>query len=387
MARADLVDLLADGKTYFWALRHAYGQDGDGESAALAEAGIDGATLAALRYLEPSIARFPHPVAARADHRYLEVPIPPDMHVYLAPILTEHGVEVGTELFPIHTVWTFAHDEIQYCTGGQTPIDAVLPHGAAESKHFGTGDVMAIPGGTRLTFHSSEDGGRRGHAHIYLLNLSDDARTFYEAVPQLRLLQLGLLEAPDGLPPLHDIAERIEVMDWDELVSPRPGRSEQQPSWLRNGWEAREATRALDYAEGGKSLVISAPDREPEEYLPWGDGEQSCWVNPLVAEASAAITDCRFPAGYFRSQAWTEVWTVLRGQARVTQTLAPLHAESAQAELSSGSTLVVPGGARLTVEDASEDLVIRRLAASCAHNGHWAMMEAKLVADGVAAQL
>jgi hypothetical protein len=383
----DLTQLLAEGKTYYWALRHALqeqrvpGGNGDG----LREAGIDLPTLAALKQLEPSIARFPHPVAKRADHQYLEVPIPPDMTVYLAPLVTERGVEVGTELFPMLTRWTFAHNEIQYCLGGQTPIDAILPHNARQSKHFGVGDVMAIPGGTRLTFHSSEDG-RAGHAHIYLVNLSGgEPRTFYDVVPFLRLQQFGLVDAPDGPepPPLHDVRERIEVLDWAELLSPRAGRSHELPSWLCNGWERREATRALDYQEGGRSLVITAPDREPADYLPWGEGESACWVNPLVAEPSAAVTDCRLPAGYFRSQAATEVWTVLRGSAHVHQTLAPLHVEESDEEVEGGSVLVVPGGSRLTVRDASEDLVVRRLAQSCAHNGHWAMMEAKLLQDGV----
>ena len=40
--------------------------------------------------------------------------------------------------------------------------------------------------------------------------------------------------------------------------------------------------------------------------------------------------------------------------------------------------------AGLAIGAMLEFLVIRRLASTCAHNGHWAMMEAKLVADGVA---
>ena len=39
-----------------------------------------------------------------------------------------------------------------------------------------------------------------------------------------------------------------------------------------------------------------------------------CWVNPIVAEHTCAVTDCRFPAGYFRSVPFKELWTVLRGR-------------------------------------------------------------------------
>ena len=46
--------------------------------------------------------------------------------------------------------------------------------------------------------------------------------------------------------------------------------------------------------------------------------------------------------------------------------------------------VVIPGGSRVELHDVESGLVVRRLAGSCAHNGHWAMMERKLVADGVA---
>lgn len=385
--RADLAALLAQGRSYFWVLRHAYGEPEDRD--VLRAAGLNATAALALKELEPAIARFPHPAAHRADHRYLQVPIPPDMMVYLAPVLTERGVEVGTELFPERTDWTFAHDEIQYCTGGTTPMEAVLPHGAVERKTFGVGDVMAIPAGTRCIFDSTEAGGRSGHAHIYLVLLAEGLpRTFYDAVPFLRLQQRGLLDLPGDAPPLHDLdGSRIDVMDWAELVAPRDGGAWQAPTWLRNGWAQREATRALDYREGSKSLVITAPDRAPENYFAWGEGAARCRVNPLVAEAGAAITDCVFPAGYHRSQPFTEVWTVLRGAARVRQSIPPLHAEEHVADVAGGTTLVVPGGARVFVDDASEDLVVRRLAQSCAHNGHWALMERKLELDGVPADL
>jgi hypothetical protein len=314
------------------------------------------------------------------------VPIPPDGHVYLSPIITELGVEVGTELFPGPTSWTFAHRETQYCTGGHTEIAAVLAHNATETKHIGVGDITAIPAGTRIDFRRSEH--PHEHAHIYLLNLpGGEPQTYYDAVSVLRLQQLGIVPSAAEPPPLHDVLPRIEVLDWSELVSPRPGRSSQLPTWLRNGWDRREETRAIDYHEGTRSLVVSSPDREPADYLPWGEGDARCWVNPIIAEHTCAVTDCRFPAGYFRVHPATELWTVLRGAASVRQTLPPLHIETQTAELSSGMVLVAPGGSRLFVDDASDDLVVRRLAASSACNGHWAMMEAKLVADGVASEM
>ena len=246
---------------------------------------------------------------------------------------------------------------------------------------------MAIPAGTRIVYDSSEAGGRRGHAHIYLVNLTDGLpRTYYDAVPFLRLQQFGHLEG--DAPPLIDLdGGRIEVMDWSTLIEPRDGGARQLPSWLRNGWAQREATRALDYSEGTKSLVISSPDRVPGEYLPWGEDRARCWVSPIVAEPCAAVTDCRFPAGYHRSHPATEIWTILRGEAEIRQTLPPLHTEEHAATLVSGMAVVVPGGGRVFVDDASDDLVVRRLTSSCAHNGHWAMMEARLIADGVASEL
>ena len=208
---------------------------------------------------------------------------------------------------------------------------------------------------------------------------------FYDALPRMRLAYRGLSGGSHTEAfTLAELGRRIEVLDWSELVSPRPGGGRDLPTWLRNGWDAREWTRALDYAEGTKSLVIAAPDREPDAYLDWGRGAEACRINPVVSEAEAAITDCVFPSGWTASPTWTELWTVLRGSAVVRQTLAPLHAAATETQIASGVTLVVPGGARVTVEDASDDLVVRRLAGSCAHNGHWAMMEAKLVADGVA---
>jgi len=390
MTRTELMSLLADGHTYLWALRRAYvgEQEVEAARAELAALGIDVAALAALRELEASAARFAHPSASRPSHEYLDVPIPPDGRVFLSPVLTERGVEVGTEVFPAATSWTFAHREIQYCTGGVTDLEALLPHGATERARFGAGDVMAIPAGTRIAFTPAAGASAFEHSHVYLLNLPQgEPQTFYDIAPLLRLQQRGIVAAAHELPPPLDLRERVEVRDWSALASARPGASNPLPTWLRNGWAARDATRALDYHEGTRSLMLAAPDREPDAYLPWGEGESRCWVNPLIAEHSAAITDCRFPAGYFRSQPATELWTILRGAARIRQTMPPLHADTHVAELAAGAVLVVPGGARVFVDDAEPDLVVRRLASSSAANGHWAMMERKLLDDGVPAQL
>jgi hypothetical protein len=379
----DITKLLTEGKTYFWALRQVY-EDPAAARATLAAAGIDIPTLLALKQLEPSIARFPAPVSARPDPRYLEVPLPPSGNVFFSSLVTEHGVEMGLEIFPEKVSWSFAHRETQIVTGGDTPLDILLVDGSTERKVARPGDISAIPAGTRITFNSSEEGGRFAHAHIFLLNLSNgENRTFYDVVSFLKLQQLDILGSSEGLPPLHEVHHRTEITDWSQLVSPRPGRSVQQPTWLRNGWKNREATRALDYYEGTKSAVVNSPDREPADYLEWGVDVTRCRVNPIIAEHTIAITDCVFPAGYHRSQPGTELWTVLRGQARLSLTMPPLHNETVTRDVSSGTVVVVPGGSRLTVEDASDDLVVRRAAESCAVNGHWRMMEAKLEADGI----
>ena len=348
-----LIKLLADGKTYFWAIRRAQLEDGT----PLSELGIDDDTLKALRALEHGVARFPHPTVKRADHIYFPLALPPDITVYFAPMINEHSIETGTELFPQRITWQFPHTEIQYCTGGQTPMDAQLVHGAAESKVVRTGDVMLIPDNATLTYHSSEENGY-GHAHIFAMNHSNRPNNFYDGLPRMKLAYRGMAAGtfPEPLQ-LDQLAQRIEVTDWSQLVSPRAQRSEQLPTWLRNGWAAR------DVDDGVKA---------------------ACRVNPIIAEAEAAITDCVFPSGWAWAPSRTELWTVLRGSAAVWQSLGPIHQETSEAAVSAGSSIVVPGGGRVEVREASDDLVIRRLASTCAHNGHWAMMEAKLVADGVA---
>ena len=75
--------------------------------------------------------------------------------------------------------------------------------------------------------------------------------------------------------------------------------------------------RALDYAEGTKRVVLSSPDRGPSDFIEWGEGVRKCFVNPLIAEHTAAVTDCRFPAGYKRLHVDQELWTVLKGQAKI----------------------------------------------------------------------
>lgn len=379
-----LIELLAQGKDYYWALRQAH--EGSGS---LRDHGIDDDTLAALRALEPGVARFPRATAKQADHEYFPLVIPPSINVFFAPLLTEYEIESGTELFPEKLTWTFAHDEIQYCTGGDTLMEARFPHGGYDSKHLRVGDVMLIPENTELTYHSSEEGDRFGHAHIFLMNLSRKPRSYYDIVPTLRLRAHGMAGgqpqiAPVGLDGPGGIGHRIEVTDWAQLVEPRPNGARTLPSWLRNGWANRELTRALDYSEGTKALVIAGPDRTPDDYLEWESGGTRCRVNPLIAEPNGAITDCVFPDGWRGSSCHTELWTVLRGSMTVSQTLAPLHAEAAEAHVTANSQIIVPGGARVQLGDVSSDLVVRRLAGTCAHNGHWAMMERKLEADGLA---
>jgi len=392
----DLVRLLADGKTYLWALRQSQQELSPDEREALRaefdEAGIDLAALAALRQLEYPIARFTYPAARRVDHReYLYFPIPAfDIELYFNEVITEHGVELGTELFPGRIEWTFGHREIQYCTGGDTTWTFVNPDGSESVRRIRVGDVGAYPAGTQWICDSSEEGGRFGHAHIFLLNLGEsEGQIYYDAPGLLRLQALGILDVPEGAPAPEfvDISERIEVTDWRELVQVCPEGQRDLPTWLRNGWAAREATRALDYAEGTRTIVMSSPDRPPEDYLEWGSGRHRCYVNPLIAEHTAGITDCRFPAGYSRALPKRELWCVLSGQATVRQSIPIFHSEWVEYELSPGWAMAVSGAAHVHVTDATDDFVVRRMAESGADNGHALMMERKLEADGVPANL
>ncbi|MFH0813716.1 MAG: cupin domain-containing protein, partial [Pseudomonadota bacterium] len=333
---ANLLKLLSEGKTYLWALRHAQTKDLTPEKIkeikdALAADSIDLTTLIALRQLENSIARFPYPSVQHAHHKeYYFFPIPAfNIEIFFKTMICEQGVEVGMELFPSYVDWQFSHNEIQYCISGDTIVDMVLPNNKEMSRLVRVGDVVAVPVGTNFMTHSSEEGGRFGHAHIFLTNVGDKkSEIFYDVGGLLRLQSLGMVEpAPPGAVPFSDITDRIQVKDWSELLSVDKDRERDLPSWLRNGWKGREETRALDYAEGTKTVVISSPDREPKDFIEWGKGKCRCFVNPLIAEQTAAITDCRFPAGYKRLHPHKEIWVVLKGQGKIKQSIPPLHSE------------------------------------------------------------
>lgn len=385
----DLLSLLGQGRTYLWALRHA--REPGLTSARRAEIGellsdlrIDSTALAALRELEHPMARYPHASHARPRHdEYHRLDLA-DFHVYANGALCERGIEAGIELFPVKIDWSFCHTEVQYCTGGDTPMEVTLPSNRTESKRLRVGDVMVIPKGAHMVYRSSEDGERFGHAHIFLMNLGGMlGETFYDVFHLLRLRTLELIDDGDDPVPFHDIAERIEVKQWSELLEIDHGAESDRPTWLRNGWRYREQTRLLDYHEGTDSLVIAAPTRTQPDYLPWGEGEKRCYVNPIVAEAESAICDTHFPAGYRRMLQESEVWAIMRGAATIAQTTPPLHGATIEHEVAMGDLMVAVGGANLTVRDATDDLVVRRLAETCAHNQHAQMMELRLEEDGL----
>lgn len=392
---ADLLRLLSEGKTYLWALRHTHEANLTPERreeirAQLAADGIDMATLAALRQLELPISRVAHAAKATPRHDEYHRFELADFHLFFNYAICERGVEAGVELFPEKVDWIFCHREIQYCTGGDTPMEVLLPSGKTERKRFRVGDVMAIPIGAHMVYRSSEEHGF-GHAHIFVMNLGGArGEVFYDVGDRLRLQTMGLIETPDGEPmPFHEIADRIEVKQWSKLleVGADPTRDRQLPTWLRNGWSRRAETRLLDYHEGTDSLVITSPDRLQQDYIPWGEGAKRCYVNPLVCEATAAICDTHFPAGYVNLHGDRELWTILQGSARITQSVAPLHGEWIEHEVSEGDILVQPPAGYIRVEDATDDFVVRRLAESGAKNQHARLMELKLEVDGVHREL
>jgi hypothetical protein len=383
----NLMNLLAEGKGYLWALRHCQSAGQTPESvekirAMLEKAGIDLPVLAALRQLEPGIARGPYPSVRKADHtQYYFFPIPAfDIEVFFCVLLTELGLELGMELFPGKVDWQFGHREVQYCIGGDTIVDMVFPNNGTATRRVRVGDVVAVPSGTNFVTHASEAGGAFGHAHIFLAN---EPQIYYDVGGLLRLQSLGMVAPPPGggAFPFSDITGRIEVKDWSELLAVFKNRERDLPTWVRNGWKNREATRALDYAEGTPVAVISSPDRTPNDFIEWGKGVTRCHVNPLVAEHTAGITDCRFPSGYRRLHPHKELWTVLAGQAKIRQSVPPLHSEWVDIELAPNTVMAAAGGAHVQVLEATKDFVVRRMAESCAHNGHAAMMELKLTVD------
>ncbi|MFH0813723.1 MAG: hypothetical protein V2A69_12940, partial [Pseudomonadota bacterium] len=97
---------------------------------------------------------------------------------------------------------------------------------------------------------------------------------------------------------------------------------------------------------------------------------------------TAAITDCRFPAGYKRLHPHKEIWVVLKGQGKIKQSIPPLHSEWVELDLQAHDVMVAANGAHFHVLEATDDFIVRRLAETCAHNGHAQMMELKLEEDG-----
>jgi hypothetical protein len=248
------------------------------------------------------------------------------------------------------------------------------------------GDVVAAPAGANFITHSTEEGGAFGHAHIFLVNEGAvTGKTYYDVGGMLRLQSLGLVDPPPGQEalPFSDIRERIQVKACHELLEVHEGRQRDLPTWLRNGWDGRETMRALDYAEGTKKVVLSSPDRALSDFIEWGQGVRKCLVNPLIAEHTAAVTDCHFPAGYKRLHVDQELWTVLQGKATIRQSVPPLHSEWVELTVQENDAMVAAGGAHFQVLEATPDFVVRRMAESCARNHHYAMMELKLEQDGV----
>jgi hypothetical protein len=389
---ADLTHFLSQGKTYLWALRFSQRMgvtlDAIKEiSETLAKDGIDIASLIALRQLEYPMARFPHPTVNKVvfDDFYF-FPIPAfDIEIFFKTMICEHGLESGMELFPSKVDWTFGHDEIQYCIGGDTKFEMIFPNYTQRAAHIKVGDVVAWPGGTRYIAHSTEAGGKFGHAHVFLTNIGEQSgQIFYDVGSLLRLQSLGMVSPPPGQPafPFSDVGSRIEVKNFSQLLEVHPDRNRDLPTWMRNGWSRREESRALDYLEGTRTTVVSSPDRPVDQFMEWGQGSAKLYVNPVIAEATAAVVDCRFPAGYKRLHTHKELWTVLSGQARIKQSVPPLHSEWVEAELSENFVMVAAGGAHIHVLEATDNFVVRRLAESCAHNCYAAMMERKLQLDG-----
>lgn len=390
---ADLVKLLSEGKSYLWALRHSQRQGMTSEEVAqikesLATDGINVSSLMALRQLEYPLARFPHPTVNNAgfDDFYF-FPIPAfDIEIFFKTMVCEHGLELGMELFPGKVDWQFGHDEIQYCIGGNTKFEMIFPNNTQRTAQILVGDVVAFPNGTHYIASATGEGGKFEHAHIFLTNIGEQqGQIFYDVGGLLRLQSLGMVPPPpgQGVFPFSDVGSRIEVKNFSNLLKVNKDQNRDLPTWLRNGWARREESRAIDYLEGTRCAVISSPDRAPDQFIEWGQGSGKLYVNPLIAEATAAIVDCRFPAGYKRLHTHKELWTVLSGRARIKQSVPPLHSEWKEIDLSENSVMVAAGGAHIHVLEVADDFVVRRLAETCAHNCYAAMMERKLELDGV----
>jgi hypothetical protein len=240
---ADLLQLLRESKTYLWALRFSETRRLDAQTQAeikntLANAGLDVATLASLRQLEPAILRPPYPAVQRATHNdYYFFPIPAfDIEVFFKTMICEPGVEVGMELFPGYVDWQFGHHEIQYCIGGDTEVEIVAPDNTELKRRVRVGDVVAAPNGTNFKTHSTEADGRFGHAHVFLTNTGRDV--YYDVG--------GLLQQPVTLATEDEAAALFPDCD--------PG-----------------AVPPIGTAYGLGSLVDESLDGKPEIYFEGGD--------------------------------------------------------------------------------------------------------------------
>lgn len=390
---ADLIKLLGEGKSYLWALRHAFQNDPSDDAietakSALASLNLDVGVLAAMRQLEYPLARFPYPAATQATFGdFYFFPIPAfDIEIFFKTMICEHGLEMGMELFPSKVDWQFGHDEIQYCIGGDTTVEMIYPNHHTRMAQVRVGDVVAVPNGTNFITHAGEGDGKFGHAHIFLTNVGEqEGQIFYDVGGLLRLQSLGMIAPASGQDrlPFTDIGDRIEVKHFSRLLQVDQNRARDLPTWLCKGWKRRHECRAIDYQEGCRQVVVSSPDREPGDFIEWGRGVRKCYINPLIAERTAAVVDCRFPEGYRRLHAHKELWTVLKGRARLRQSVPPLHGEWVELDVAENSMMVAANGAHIHVMEATDDFVVRRLAETCAHNNTAEMMETKLKLDGV----
>ncbi|MEO1056581.1 MAG: hypothetical protein AAFY28_06645 [Actinomycetota bacterium] len=348
---------------------------------------VDAAEVRRLRELDESFAHRPVPTAARADHtEYFELPLPMDRRLYIGQFFTARGLESGIEVFPYPILdWNFVHPEVQYCTGGVTPAQATQSDGATVATVLRPGSVYVIPAGCEMNWEPPAVGTEAPHANIYAMN----GPVYYDELHLARMISLGLIDgAPSDVPgvpdlTLRDVSDQVETRDWSQLLVVDDAQDRQPPSWLRNGWHHRRETRLLDYHEGLHRFVASGPSRTPDEFLSWDRGRRACRVSPILAEPIAAVTDCWLPAGFFSMLAESELWHVLDGSALIRQSIPALHYDTVDLAVEPGMALSVAGGANVEVVDADERFVVRRLAASCAHNHHVDMMERQLVDDGI----
>jgi hypothetical protein len=95
-------------------------------------------------------------MAALARAPLMPLPFNPGVNIRAYTCVNQPNCQITFEMFlpGSEFIWTFAHDEFQYCTSGEMELEAWMPPLYSESvtTKIRAGGVYTIPVGTRIRF-------------------------------------------------------------------------------------------------------------------------------------------------------------------------------------------------------------------------------------------